>query len=391
MRGLVGQINKSAEHPIMAFAADVPNTYELRRPSGIMQLDIDTGGGLPAGTLCYIGGPDGAGKTFLTLRYMYMHQRLYGDQAAIAYGISEGGFDFRRAINMGLKIAVPDEIIEQWNTERQNRGFVPYTQEEWLGFKEQLGEFMLIRGATGEELMEAILASIKSKLFGIVALDSISAILPAADAGKDFEDPNKVAARASLVTNFMTKFCPLIAGVYGPNYTTTIFTSQVRANQQKSQAPSYMQKYLKDWSVTGAHMARHTKSIDINVWNGEKIEKTISGEKRRVGKVSKYELVKGKHGTHEGISGEFQFFYEDQLPKGVDDIDTIMVEGMRHGVIVEKSGQVAIIKPETKEATGIEGIPNLPALKRMMEVDVEFEMAVRREVLAAKGIMCLYR
>lgn len=384
MKSLMGEINKDKPHKVMATAAEVPNTYEVRRPSGIMQLDVDTGGGLPAGTLNYISGPDGAGKSWLIQRYMLMNQKLYGAQSALALGLSEGGFDFKRALNMGLKVAVPDETINHWNISRQQMGMPAYTKEEWVGFKEQTGAFMIIRGATGEEVMTGVLEAIRSKLFSIVALDSVSALIPQDNASKDLDEENRMAAHASLVTKFMLKYMPLAVGLEGANYTTTIFTAQVRANMQKAQASSFMQKFLKDWAAGGAWAARHAKSIDIVVWNGGKVERSVGGNKKTVGKVSKYELLKGKHGTHEGIQGEYKFFHEDYLPPGIDDVDTVMVEGMRCGVIKERNGAVVVNNTA-------DGIVNLPTLKRMMEIDFDFELAVRREVLASKGITCLYR
>lgn len=390
MRALMGQINKDKDHKVMAFAEEVPNAYELRRPSGIMQLDMDTGGGLPAGTLCYISGPDGAGKTFLALRYLVMHQKLYGDRASIAFACAEGGFDFRRAINMGLKVNVPNEIIQQWNQERQQRGFPPYTKEEWASFKQQIGEFVLLMGMTGEELLQAILEAVRSKLFGIIALDSVSALQSQADSDKDMDEAAKRAAQAGMLTYFMQKYAPLAVGIEGVNYTTLLFTSQVRANQRKAEAASFMQKFIKDWSEVGAWAARHTKAIDVCVWGGEKI-KAKDEKKVAIGKVAKYELLKGKHGTHEGITGDFNFYHEDTLPAGIDESETVLIEGMRRGVIVEREGTVTVINPENGQPTWVQGAPNIATLKYWMDTNFELQLAVRREVLASKGIMCLYR
>jgi RecA/RadA recombinase len=393
MKALIGQINKDKDHKVMAFAEDVPNAYELRRPSGIMQLDLDTGGGLPAGTLCYLSGPDGAGKTFLAMRYLLMHQKLYGDRASIAFACAEGGFDFRRAINMGLKINVPDEIIQQWNQERQQRGFPSYTKEEWGSFKQQVGEFVLLMGMTGEELLQAVLEAVRSKLFGIIALDSVSALQSQADSDKDMDEAQKRAAQAGMLTNFMQKYMPLAVGIEGVNYTTVLFTSQVRANQRKAEAASFMQKFIKDWSEVGAWAARHTKAIDVCIWAGEKLNAKSGKEEKKVaiGKVAKYELLKGKHGTHEGITGDFNFYHEDTLPAGVDESETVIIEGMKRGVILERGGTVVVINPETGQPTWVQGAPNIATLKHWMDTNFELQLAVRREVLASKGIMCLYR
>lgn len=390
LRELMAEQNQHAGHKVLAFADEAPNTFELRRPSGIMQLDLDTGGGLPAGGLSEISGPDNAGKSYLILRYMMMHQLLYGEKSSLAYACVEGGFDFRRAINMGLRVPVPDANLNQWNAERRLRGFPSYTDEEWLRFKEQVGEFVIVGGDTGEEILETVLTLVKSNLFSIVAVDPISIILPAADADKTLEDPSKMAARASLITNFMRRYTGTTSSFDNLNYTTLIFANQVRANQERSDAPAHLRKYIRNWTATGAHSEKHIKLIDITIWSGEKIKKSLKGVDTIVGKVIKYEIAKGKAGTHDNIFGEYPYYYDNYYVPGVDRFESVLVEGMRRGVIVERNGLVTVLQPETGQPS-IRDVPGLRNFKRMMEIDFDFEMAVRREVLASKGIMCLYR
>src|SRR3989304_6645923 len=62
---IMNKINREAKKNVIRFAEDAPNTYYVRRPSGILQLDIDCGGGLPAGGFTTISGSDAAGKSFL--------------------------------------------------------------------------------------------------------------------------------------------------------------------------------------------------------------------------------------------------------------------------------------------------------------------------------------
>lgn len=391
VREFIAQQNSKADHKVIAFASDVPNTYELRRPSGIMQLDLDTGGGLPAGGLSYVSGPDNSGKTFLIMLYMLMHQKLYGAQSSLAYACVEGGFDFKRAIRMGLKVSVPDEIIAQWDMELRQRGYPGYTQEQWLSFKQELGEFVIIGGTTGEEILQTTLNAIKTKLFGIVAVDSVSIILPEADADKDLDEANKRAANASLITDFIKHYTPLTSGLDGLNYTTLIFSAQVRSNQERANANPAIQKYIKQWSVGGAYAGKHGKLIDICVWSGEKISKTVKGDKVVVGKETKYEIMKGKAGAHDNVNGSFPFYYDFVMPGGVDQADSIIVSGLKYGVIREHHGRIDVVRPENGAPTEIQGIPGFPNFKRMLEIDFDFELAVRREILAAKGIMCLYR
>jgi RecA/RadA recombinase len=392
MREFIASENSQyKDHKVIEHASNVPNTYELRRPSGIMQLDLDTGGGAPAGGLTYISGPDNAGKTFLILLYMLMHQRLYGDQSSMAFACVEGGFDFKRALNLGLKIAVPDATIAQWDMERQQRGFAPYTKEEWQSYKQQIGEVVIIGGPTGETILQTALNCVRSRLFGIVAVDSVSILLPEADADKDIEDHEKRAANASLITKFIKQYTPHTSGLDGLNWTTLLFSAQVRSNSAKATAPANMQKYLKDWATTGAYAGKHGKLLDVCVWSGAKIDKQINGHRTIVGKQTKYELLKGKAGAHDNVTGEFPFYYDFYYAAGVDQLDTVIVEGLRRGVIIEKDGKINVLRPDTGDLSDIRNIPGMRNFRRMMEIDIDFEMAVRREVLASKGIMCLYR
>lgn len=391
LREFIAHQNTIAKHKVIAFANEAPNTFELRRPSGIMQLDVATGGGLPAGGLSEISGPDNAGKTDLILRYFLMHQLLYGPKSALAYASVEGGFDFRRALSMGLRVPVPDVMINQWNAERRIRGLPNYTEEEYAAFKQQTGEFVIISGATGEEVLETTLDAVRSAIFSIVAVDPVSIILPTVDADKELVKAAKVGSRATLLTEFMKKYTPSTGGLENLNYTTLIFSNQVRANQERADARPHMQKYMKRWAAVGAHAEKHIKLIDITLWSGQKIKKTIAGAETTVGKVTHFEISKGKAGTHDNIFGEYPFFYPVYYTAGVDRFETVLMEGMRQGVIVERNGLIDVLQPETGQPSRIHGVPGLRNFKRMMEIDFDFEMAVRREVLASKGIMCLYR
>lgn len=392
IRGLMNQLNDNKEgKKIIAFASDVPNLYALRRPSGHMQLDIDTGGGLPAGGICYIGGPDNVGKTYLMYLYMAMHQRLYGDNSCIGIACAEGAPDYVQAIKAGMKITIPDEIIEQWNRVRLERGIPRYSEEEIAYFREQTGQVFIIRGNTGEEIMDAILDCVRTGAFGIIGLDSVSALLPAADADKDMDDEQKRAANAGLVTKFLLHYSPLTTGINGLIETTLIFISQVRANQERANAPSHIQKYIKPHVATGAWAGKHWKLIDLMLDDGDRIWKEINGQKCIVGKVVKWELEKGKAGTHDNIRGETEFTYAEYGGRGFDLTDSIVRAGMRLGILVERNSKIHLLRPETGEVSDIKDVPNMKSFKKMIDADFEFELTVRRELLAAAKLQCLYR
>jgi RecA/RadA recombinase len=179
---LEARLNKSPEVKGARVMTDIdlaPNTYFLRRPSGIIPLDIHTGGGLPAGGLTYLSGPDGAGKTFLLNKYIAMNQRLYKERSCVALGVSEAAPDHFFMRKCGVQIAIPDPMIEERDRARKLLGLPSFTKEQLKTFRAKtVGHLKVLRGATGEELLMAILECFESKAFDIVSLDSVSAVLP---------------------------------------------------------------------------------------------------------------------------------------------------------------------------------------------------------------------
>ena len=392
LQQFMGGLN-NADRKVIAFAGDVKKPYTLRRPSGIMQLDIDHGGGLPAGGLSYISGPDNAGKTYLLYKYFAMHQKLYGDDACLAYLDVEGAFDHMSAMMAGVKLEIPDSTIEEWDVTRALRGLPPFTKEERASFKEKVGELVIIQEDSGDEYLNRLLECIESKLFGIIAVDSVSMLLPSVDAGKEVGENDKQASLANIITQFFRRYGPHTNTLNALNYSTVIFTSQVRANRKKSEAQAHMQKYLKDWAPTGAHSARHGKKIDTVLSSGEKIRKKTKAGNFVIGKMLKWEIIKGTLGTHDNITGEAPFIYPNFGGTGVDTTESIITTGLQRGVIFEDvgTGEVYLRTPKAEEGK-IFISPNMKVLPGIIDADFDFELEVRREILSAAGIdKCRYR
>ena len=388
---------------VMRNIEDVPNPYFLRRPTGIPQLDIDTGGGLPAGGLVYISGPMGAGKSMLLYRYVAMQQKLYGDRAASAIGFSEGPPDHFYMRACGVQVAIPEDMIEERVLYRKQMGIPAFTKDELKSFRAKtVGTIKVMHGAHGDELMSAVLDCHESKIFDLVCLDSVSAILPEADAGKELDENQKRAAAAGLLTKFFQHYLCGTTGYLGTNLTTTIFTAQVRANAKKSELPGHLAKYAKDWASEGAWAAKHGKLLDITVWSGskEKIESKETNpaafgeeaekykKKLAVGKSVNYEITKGKAGVHEGVVGEYDYNYET----GTDDYRMLLVCGMKKGVIKEKDGLITVHQHASGQPyEALTNIVGVDGFAKHLQENFEIELIVRREVLAAYGIQCMYR
>lgn len=402
-----------------------PNTYFLRRPSGIMPLDIHTGGGLPAGGLTYLSGPDGAGKTFLLYKYIAMNQRLYGPKSCVALGVSEAAPDHFFMRKCGVQIAIPERMIEEQVHERKERGEPPFSKEQLKAFRAPtVGEVKLLRGATGEELLQAVLECFDAAIFDIVGLDSISAVLPEADAMKELDEAAKRAAAAGVVTRFFQHYLNGTTGYYGVNPTTVIFTSQVRSNSKKAEAPAHIAKYLPDYAPQGAWAAKHGKLIDILVKGGAKEKEKeavatptngtlseaaaqVRTKRVQIGKTINYEVLKGKAGVHEGITGEFEFHFpagmaamRDPNHLLTEDQRMVIVTGLQNGIVEEKDGLVTFYHPTTNtpivhtmnnEAVELKNIAGIDRLVGLMREDFELELTLRRAVLSSCGVECAYR
>jgi len=407
MRTCTAQLNRPAKrgedpHPIMVSAAEASNVYFLRRPSGIMELDLHTGGGLPAGGLVYISGPDGAGKTFLLHKYFAMLQRLYGEKARIGYAMSEGAPDHLRMRATGVQVAVPNETIKAMNQARQECGEPPLTKAQEKELKTQVGEIKIIRAPTAEKLLDAIIVAVESKAFDIIALDSVSALMPESEASKGLDEYPQQAAAANALTRFFLHYLPTTTGFMGSNETTVFFVSQVRSNRKKSEAQASIAKYMRDWASQGAWAAKHGKLIDICVWSSSPEKQTqtqqvlgLGGtttrreERVAVRKTMHWQILKGKAGTHDGITGEVDFHYD--VPPFTDDYRDLILIAITKAVIVEKKGELTFYRgPEKQADPQFSAIPNIEQAIALLKSDFQLELAVRREVLATAGIRCLY-
>ena len=408
---LEARLNRSPEvkgAKVMTSLELAPNTYFLRRPSGIITLDVDTGGGLPAGGLSYLSGPDGAGKTFLLYKYMGMNQRIYGERSVLALAVSEAAPDHFFMRKCGMQVAIPEEMIEERVYLRKHLGMIPFTKQELASFRAKtVGHVKLMRGANGEELLGGVLECFESKVFDIIGLDSISAVLPEADAGKDLDEAAKRAAAAGMLTRFFQHYLNGTTGYYGVNPTTVIFTSQVRSNSKKAEAPAHIQKYLPDYAPQGAWAAKHGKLIDILVKPGAKekedtVVQPIGSEVKKTkrvqtGKAVSYEVLKGKAGVHEGITGEFDFHFPANQ-REMYDVETLLTEdqrmlvvfAMQNGLAEEKGGIITFYDMQHKPLPEFSNIPGIETFVKVLREDFSKELFLRRHLLASVGIECAY-
>lgn len=399
----VANINKTFKKTVIATADKVANPFFVRRPTGIMDLDVDLAGGFPPG-VSMISGADGVGKSHLLYRTMAMHQRIYGESAAIALAAVESPIDHFFMRKLGVIIAVPDSAIEERNDWRKHHGLPPFTKEEIKELKRQVGTFLDITGADMEDTLMVVQELLEDdkfrhpdNQFGIIAVDSLNAMIPKAWAQVDLDDEQRRGAHAIAIQRFFAQTYPTWTSLDKPPlFTSLLFTQQVRANPAKAKGGP-LAAFLPDAApAMGSYAARHGKLIDINLYTGGKMKEKLSDEERKgrtakaemTQKVLGWEITKGKAGTHEGITGEVVFDFEAE-----DYIDlqrTVIVAGMKQGIFQEQAGKFTFVNPETGlDSEKIKNIPLDDLLKELRE-NSAFEQEMRLAVLRAAGIQCRY-
>jgi RecA/RadA recombinase len=360
--------------------ADLEGRFDLRRPCGIPSLDIATGGGLPAGGLSQIDGPDGVGKNLLIYSYFAQVQRLYGDDTRIFMLCMEFPFDKVYARNLGFRVPFSDYEIGVEHRRRQEAGEAPLTKEEIKDLQDKAGcgEFLVLRGAA-EANLDALVRLIESNAFQIGAVDSWDAMLTAAEDEAELADDPRIASASNVQTKWMKKVqsamaprkrCPECLTLEGEgmdfkktnseagygyyckcgwkgkaiileeNETTIIGIRQVRANLQKAGMRS------REWKVGGSWALKHGKLVDIQIRQSDIL--MDKEQKNKIGKEITFEITKGKAGTHEGKTGTFKYYFE---PPEVD-IESDILNYCTTKGIIRRGGAVYYIGDEKFSGKG---------------------------------------
>lgn len=359
------------------------NSY-LRRPTGILQLDVDLGGGFPAQSFVTLGGPPQAGKSTLLYHTFAQHQRIYGEYSFIAIGTPEGGIDYIQARRCGWIVPLPLNVIEAMQQSREEQGYPPLTKEEVAELRRSVGTNTIIETGTMEEILDATEDLLRSNLYGIIGLDSYESLIPRAEAGLDsLEDNAQQAARANLITRFLQHYGPIKRSP--EHYTTLMMTTQVRTNRKKMEAPGPLQKYLADYSDDKSAWAlQHWRAIHVQVSSGEKLKEGSS--KVVVGKNINWKLPKGREGTHDNIVGETPYYYDD---RGFNLYNTVLLAGLRYGVIREVNGKFTFFR-NGKPDDYLCQIDGKEQFVQALQEAPEVEWDVRREVCMVAGVSGIY-
>ncbi len=155
--------------------------------TGSISLDHALGvGGVPRGRIIEIYGPEGSGKTSLTLHIIAEAQKTGGVAAFID---AEHALDPEYASNLGIN----------------------------------LDDLLLSQPDTGEQALEIVEVLVRSGAVDVIVVDSVAALVPKNELDGDMGDSH-MGLQARLMSQAMRK----LAGVVNKSMTCLIFINQIR-------------------------------------------------------------------------------------------------------------------------------------------------------------------
>lgn len=203
-------------------------------PSGSLTLDLATGGGVPRGCAVCIIGRESASKTTLALSMLAESQKKYTEEP-VAFLDAEGTLDlgYAEAIGVDLdRLTIID--IEEFlkNKGVKDRGYL--TGEEWLDIAAKL---------------------IGSRIYSAVVLDSLPALLPAAELN------SLEGGQMNRLSSLMSRSYRTINGALTSSNTTFIYLNQYRMNPGGYGNP-YIEPGGEAWKYLQSLKLEITKKLD---------------------------------------------------------------------------------------------------------------------------------
>jgi recombination protein RecA len=383
----------------VSLASAVHAPYMLRRPTGILGLDIALGGGFHAGGEAEIKGVESSGKTLLAFQTAGMCQRIYGDQASILIGCTEILPDKGLARQAGFCIAYSDEEIEGYASLREESGEPPFTEEEIADLKFEIGTVGISVAANGEMLLQTLIDALefskddKNQGWQIMIIESLGALLSSDAEEKEIGENIRIGGVAGMLTAWQNK-------VY-PNYifprsdgrmqeTTIIGINQARANFDSGLYGP------KTRAAASAHSFKHGMLVSLELSRGA----DIKDDKIVLGKEVRWKIAKGKAGTHDGLSGQYNFYHFDRRDPvfwndvvnapTINGIDTVTeaIEAAKKHEILEMSGAWVRWYDGNKQILQAQGVDKFAnALMDKPELLEE----LKTQTLKASGVKVKYK
>lgn len=381
----------------MRSARSYQTPYNLRRPTGVLGLDLALRGGFPAGGASQIYGPRSTGKTHLAFRVAGEVQKNYGNNAIVALGMSEGRADVGFARSAGFCMAYSEEKIKELEGIRVNKGLPKFTAEERADLRMQIGEVLFLHGSTGGDMLQSTIEVLTDmgSACQLILIDSLGSLLtPDQDKGKVSD--RQYGGSSGIITTWQTKVQPLYINDQpdGSCLETTILgINQVRA-LIGGPSPNMTRP------AAGAKSWEHAQLNSIELKRGEPLWADTKHTKQ-AGHIVKWSIKKGKAGTHDGLKGEYDWrhildsepiFWKDVLEVGksyaIDVVQDLVESAISVGVISRAGSWLTWADEENRVIAKAQGADKMADI--IQDEDEELEERLRKACLDAADLTVRY-
>ena len=280
-------------------------------PTGSISLDHALGvGGVPRGRVIEIYGPEGSGKTSLTLHIIAEAQKGGGVAAFID---AEHALDTEYAGNLGVN----------------------------------LDDLLLSQPDTGEQALEIVEVLVRSGAVDVIVVDSVAALVPKSELDGDMGDSH-MGLQARLMSQAMRK----LAGVVNKSKTSLVFINQIRMKIGVM--------FGNPETTTGGNALKFYSSVRMDI---RRIAALKDGE-NVIGNRTRVKVVKNK------VAPPFrQVEFDIIYGKGISKVGDLLDLGVAHDII-SKSGTWFSYN-ETRIGQGRENSKNFLTENPKMAAEIE--------------------
>jgi RecA/RadA recombinase len=391
----------------VGLASELNVPYRLRRPSGILSLDIAMGGGFHAGGSAEISGPESVGKTALAYMVAGNVQRNYGQDANIMVVSTEIRLDKTFARKFGFRIPYSEEEVFQFNKIRRAKGLPVFTVGEVADLVLGIGNVVPVTGATGEPALDVALSGLEAGLFQLVIIESLGALLTADQDAGDVAD-RTYGGSSVMLTNFMNKAYPLFmmdritetgTGKNKVEHRSMLETTILGINQARATLGATGHQ-KKTHAAAGAFAWKHAQLLAVELSRGAPIRAVQKGP--ITGREVKWTIIKGKAGTHDGKTGLYDYHHvpkddpilwsdvEERSSEWGPDMLTDLAETAKALGVVEVAGG-GWTTWRDEDGSVIAKVQGASEFAEVLVNDLELEAKLRQQCLDAADLPVLYR
>lgn len=290
--------------------------------SGSILVDIATGiGGFPLGSMIEVFGPFSSGKSLLCLKGIATAQKLLGKPCA--YFSLEGIVPDNWLLKLGVDLSLLDRVTKI---------------------------------SSGEEAFEIMIEMLKSNMYPLIVVDSLTAMAPKKLLEGNLEDGQAMGLSARMISTALSKINPLLVD----SATSLIFVSQVRSNlggfRVTEDTPSG--KALKFYCSQRWRVSQKSGSAIID-----------KETKQQIGHIVKFKVLKNKLAPPMR-EAEFDVSYST----GTDNQRLLIKTAKELGIITKGAAGGSVLDTVA--------YPNQADLAAKLKADFTFERALHERVYA---------